>query len=322
MSKRNRNKRNFNQNKSTSVFSSDEQVFSDRLLTWVGQLQKFVDRFEDDGEEVDIEAQSALQAFYDGLKEIKAFGRGINVIGMMDQGNLASQVIIGYITELETLGFLSRETSEFSARWKESDLYESSLELIEDFDLSLSSARLTILSEDHEMTALMAGVFLARGSFELFNDGPWGPDNLPECLFATQVTAATLARLASRSEYSEDLDYISPDNLLDLIEATKKTNRLLPPDVVFGRFDVIGRLVEEILMATDWLEEMDVEDIHRTATGVVPCYILGREGKDLTIDDFNEQANELFKAAYYCGQVAGGLENLAIDVAISKVLVH
>jgi hypothetical protein len=191
----------------------------------------------------------------------------------------------------------------------------SSIEELGELELS---ARIAAYLDDSKAAPLAVGAHIAReGRNDPFSGAPWTPPDLGVSLAAAAITTVALIQVASAMEIDpDDFGSLSFRTSAETIKSAGAAYLALSKSELahLEGFGVASRVAEDILLNADFLEDLNVADIHRLSGSLLSSFTAGFSGLRLRFgDEENDLAKGLLVAAHAAGFTAGRDFSLAIE---------
>jgi hypothetical protein len=188
-----------------------------------------------------------------------------------------------------------------------------------DLERLSSAAKVEAYLDTEQIVAPLAlGAYLARaGNSDLFAGAPWCEPAVRACLAGAAITTAVLTRLARRYEaLGSEFRGLSgnPAAYSDHVAIAAYWAADLESEADLEGFGTVSQVVEDILLEADFLEELNISDVHRLSGSLMSAFAAGVEGRDLEDDDHESgQAQELLFETRALGRTARIAHEAQID---------
>jgi hypothetical protein len=194
----------------------------------------------------------------------------------------------------------------------------SSIEELSELELP---ARIAAYLDDSKAAPLAVGAHIAReGRNDPFSGAPWTPPDLGVSLAAAAITTVALIQVASAMEIEpNDFGSISVRTTAETIKAAGAAYLALSENeqAHLEGFGVASRVAEDLLLNADFLEDLDVADIHRLSGSLLSSFTAGFTGRRLRFgDEENDLAKGLLVAAHAAGFTASRDFSLMIEESV------
>lgn len=157
------------------------------------------------------------------------------------------------------------------------------------------------VDKDPKTAAELVGMHLAReGRDDPFAFPAWSDEVMVECLVAAALTSAVMAMLRAKAKPVPSFGpYI--DGLIHVVQAAYTVLSSDDGDFSAG-FDSASQVIEECLLKSDSLDDLDVHDVHRLSAKLAGAFLLGVVGDPLDFDgETAAQAQLLLTYAHTVG---------------------
>jgi hypothetical protein len=280
------------------------------ILAFIGCLRDFAGELgSGDQERLEAKAQALDEAC---AKTVDQIGPA-NLKPILARENPAATFLLGLIVERANLGhgMIVGNGDDRREETPKEEILEEISDVLSDLEsLGLSDKIEAYLDEDQDAAAMALGAYVARGgNSDLFSGAPWSEGNLRACLAAAAITTAVLTRL-SHLHGAPDSEFagLTPDAIANSDHAALAAYWAaeLEGDSDLSGFGAPSMVVEDILLEADFLDELEVPDLHRLSGSLLDAFLAGASPDEETeaADDYEdepEQAQELLREARALG---------------------
>lgn len=277
-----------------------EQRLAEALSQAVSRLQELARGWF--RQEID-QADQRTDAFDVACTEAAGSFAGTNLTMVLGGPNrVASAALLALLAERVALGrpLMIRQDGVV-----EPFVFDAAQEIADDLcglQMSALAERFERIDKDPETAAWMVGVHLAReGQNDPFAFPAWSDESMGESLLAAALMSAIMTMLRAEAEPGPEFE----PHINGSIHVVQAAYSALSPDDradFSSGFGSASQVVEECLLQSDLLDELDVADVHRLSAKVAGAFLLGLIGDSLDFDgEVAEQAQALLTYAHAVG---------------------
>lgn len=247
--------------------------------------------------------EALLTDFDTAITEVAQISSGVNLMPIIAQETIASKVALAIIAEWRELGRdLSLKTASGDQPNDEGDdLLSEVADMIADVEGLDITERISLFASSPTAAAFAVGAHFARGGDnDPFFHSPWSLHAIGVSIFAAAAVSATLARVAVES----GIDAFSTATVSELAMVARNSYMTINErdQTQLEGFGTASRVVEEALVATDWIEGLELTDAHRLSALLVPAFVAGLNARPYNVREQTEAGKMIIAAAVTSGK--------------------